>query len=70
MDGLHHPLEHGVENPFSFLGIAVGQELHGALQVREEDGDLLALALQDGSRGQDLLGEVPRGIDLGRREPR
>jgi hypothetical protein len=42
--GLHHPLEHGVEEPSSFLGIAVGEQLHGPLEVRKEDCDPLAFA--------------------------
>ena len=33
-------------------------ELHRALQVAEEDGHVLALALEGGARGQDLLREV------------
>ena len=49
VDGLHHPLEHGVEELARLLGIAVGEQLHRALEVGEEDGDLLALALERGS---------------------
>ncbi|TML11770.1 MAG: hypothetical protein E6G33_14365, partial [Actinobacteria bacterium] len=37
-------------------------ELHRALQVGEEDGHVLALALEGGAGGADLLGEVFRGI--------
>jgi hypothetical protein len=62
--GFHHPLEDGVEELPGLLGIAVGEELHRALQVGEEDRDLLALALEGGLRGQDLLGEVLGGIGL------
>ena len=46
VDGLHHPLEDGVEELARLLGVAVGEQLHGALEVGEEDGDLLALALE------------------------
>ena len=49
VDGFHHALEHGVEELARLLGIAVGEQLHRALQVGEEHGDLLALALQRGS---------------------
>jgi len=70
MSRLHHPLEHRVEHPAGLLGIAVGQELHGALEVGEENRDLLALAFQDRARCEDLLGEVPRGVRLRRREAR
>jgi len=70
VDGVHHPLEHGVENLARLLGITVGEQLHGALEVGEEDGDLLALALEGGLRSQDLLGEVPGGIALRNAEVR
>ena len=65
VDRLHHALEDGVEQPASLLGIAVGEELHRALEIREEDGDLLALADHRGARGQDLVGEVRRRVGLG-----
>ena len=43
---VHHALEHRVEELARLLGIAVGQQLHRALEVREQHGDLLALAFQ------------------------
>ena len=46
VDGLHHALEDGVEEFSRLLGVAVGEELHRALEVGEEDGDLLALAFR------------------------
>ena len=64
VDGLHHPLEDGVEELAGLLGIAVGEQLHRALEVGEEDGDLLALALEGALGGEDLLGEVLRGVAL------
>jgi len=36
----------GVEQAPRVLGITIGQEFHGALEVREQDGHVLALALQ------------------------
>jgi hypothetical protein len=48
VDGFHHVLEHGVEEPARLLWIAVGQQLHRALQVGEEHRHLLALALERG----------------------
>src|SRR5262252_3359252 len=65
VDGLHHALEHGVEDLARFLGITVGEELHGAFEVGEQNRHLLALAFESCLRGQDLLGEVLRGIGLG-----
>jgi hypothetical protein len=64
MDGLHHALEDGVEELARLFGIAVGEELHGALEVGEEDGDLLALAFQSGFGGEDLFGQVLGGVLL------
>ena len=46
MHRLHHPLEHRVEELARLLGVAVGQQLHRALEVGEEHGDLLALAFE------------------------
>ena len=65
MDGVHHSLEHRVEDSPRLLGIPVGQELHRALHVGEEDGDLLALTFQGGARVEDARGEVLRGVRLG-----
>ena len=64
VDGLHHVLEHGVEELARLLGIAVGEQLHRALEVGEEDGDLLALAFERGLGGEDLLGEVLGGVGV------
>ena len=66
--GLHHVLEHGVEKLARLLGVAVGEQLHRALEVGEQHGDLLALAFEGGLRGEDLLGEVLGGVRLGGRE--
>ena len=66
MDGLHHPLDGAVEEPLGVLGIAVADQLGRADHVGEEDGDLLALAGQGVAAGQDLLGQVARGVALRR----
>src|SRR5262252_11149946 len=42
MDRFHHPLDHRVEELAGLLGIAVGKQLHGALEVGEQHRDLLA----------------------------
>jgi hypothetical protein len=62
VDRLHHSLEHRIEELSRLLGIAVDQELHRALQVGEEDRDLLALALECGLGGQNLLREMLRRV--------
>ena len=70
VDRLHHVLEDRVEELARLLGVAVGEQLHRALEVGEEDGDLLALALQRRLASQDLLGEVFGGVRLGRDQAR
>ncbi len=71
MDGVHHQREDGIENLTRLFGIAVGKQLHRALEVGEEDRDLLALALEGGLGGEDLLGKMLRGVRLrGRRTNR
>ena len=64
MDGLHHVFEDRVEELARLLGVTVGEQLHRALEVGEEHGDLLALALKGGLGGEDLLGEVLRRVRL------
>ena len=46
--GRHHALQHRVEELPRLLGVAIGEQLHGALEVGEQHRDLLALALQGG----------------------
>jgi hypothetical protein len=65
VDGFHHPFEHGIENLTRFLGVAVGEQLHRAFQVGEEDGHLFALAFEGALGGEDLLGEVLGGVGRG-----
>src|SRR5262249_2508121 len=70
VDRLHHVLEDWVQELPRLLGVAVGEELHRALEVGEQHRDLLALALEGALRGEDLLGEMPGGVELRRREAR
>ena len=44
--GRHHALQDRVEELPGLLGITVGQQLHRALEVGKQHGDLLALAFQ------------------------
>jgi hypothetical protein len=66
VDGLHHAFQDGVEQMARLLGIAVGEQLHGALEVGEEDGHLLALAFQRAAGGQNSGREVLRRVRLRR----
>jgi len=56
MHRLHHALQHWVEELPGLLGVAVGQELHGAFEVGEQHRDLLALTFQGTAGRQNLLG--------------
>jgi hypothetical protein len=49
MDGLHHPLQDGVQEFARLFGVAVGEQFHRSLQVGEEHGDLLAFAFEGAS---------------------
>jgi hypothetical protein len=64
VDRLHHPLEHRVQELPRLLGITVDQKFHRALEIGEQHGDLLPLAFEGALRGQDLVGEVRRGVGL------
>ena len=71
MDGLHHELQDWVEDLSRVFRVAVGEQLHRAFQIGEEDGHLLALAFQGGLGGEDFLGQVLGGVSLrgGRTNP-
>jgi hypothetical protein len=49
-------LEEAVQDPVPLLGVHLLGQLHRALHVGEENGDLLALALQGGLALEDLVG--------------
>jgi hypothetical protein len=58
----HHPLKHRVEELARLLGIAIGQQLHGAFQIGKQDRDLFAFTFEGGLGGEDFLGQIPRGV--------
>jgi hypothetical protein len=70
MDGFHHPLQDGIENLARHFGIAAREQFHGALEVGEEDRDLLSLTLKRGLRREDPLGEMLGSVGLRSGEPR
>ena len=65
VDGLHHAFEHGVEELLRILGVAVGKQLHRALDIGEQHGDLLALTLEGCPGGEDLVGKVLGRVSSG-----
>ncbi len=57
---LHHPLEHWIKQFARVLGIPVGEQFHGALDVSEQHRHLFTLALERLPRLEDPLGKVAR----------
>ncbi len=62
MHGVHHDLEGRVEGGARFFRIDSFDEGHRALEIGEEHGDGLALALEGAPRVQDLVGEMCGGV--------
>jgi hypothetical protein len=46
VDGINHQLECGIDDRAGFFGVEVLHQLHRALDVREESGDGLTLAVE------------------------
>jgi hypothetical protein len=65
MHCFHHAVEHRLEDRARLLGIALGDQLHGAFQVCEQHRYLLALAFERGARGENFFGEMFRGVIAG-----
>jgi hypothetical protein len=65
MDGVHHQREDWIDELTRVLGFAIGEQLHGALEVGKQHGDVLALAFKRRLGGEDFLGEVLGGVALG-----
>ncbi len=61
MDGFNHLLEHGVEDRLRALGIAAVDQLQRTGDVGEQHADLLSLALDLGSGGEDSLRQMAGG---------
>jgi hypothetical protein len=70
VDRFHHLFEDGIEQLARLLRIAVRQKFHRALEIGEQNRDLLTLALKGDLGGEDLLGEMLRGICVWRGEAR
>ena len=65
MDGVHHPLQHRIEELTRLLRVTVGQEFHRALQIGEEHRDLFALTFERIAGGEDLLRQIGGGVGEG-----
>ena len=58
MHGLHHVSDDRGEDLARVLRVAIGNQLHRALEIGERDGHVLPFAFDDTFGCQDLLGEV------------
>src|SRR5262245_13503968 len=63
-------LDNRIEKLARFLRIALGEQFHGTLHVREQNRDLFALAFEGALGGEDFFSEMLRGIDFRRNEAR
>ena len=54
----HHVFQDRVEELPRRLGIAIGHQFHGALEVGKQHRDLLALAFQGTAGGEDFLRQI------------
>jgi hypothetical protein len=70
MHRLHHSIEHRLEDSARILGIALGNQLHRAFEVREQHRHLLALAFKRRARGENFFREMFWGVVLGRGKAR
>ena len=66
VDGLDHRPHGRLQQRPAVLGVQILDQLGGADDIGEQDGDLLALAFEIRAAGQDLLGEVAGGMGVER----
>jgi hypothetical protein len=65
MHAVRQHLEETIQDAVPGLRVHLSGQLHRALHVRKEHGDLLALSLQGTAAGEDPLGQVLRGVGGG-----
>ena len=62
MDALREDAEEAVEDAMPCLWIDLFGQIHRALHVGEQDRHLLPLAMECAAVGEDLLGQMARGV--------
>ena len=65
--GVHHALQRRIEELLGGFRVEVADQLRGAFEVGKQHGDLLALAFQGTSGGEDFLGQIGWGVGERRR---
>ena len=63
--GVHHAMQGGIEELLGGFRVEVLNQLGGVLDVGEQHRHLLAFAFQGAAGGEDLLGEIGRGVGEG-----
>jgi hypothetical protein len=63
---LHHAVNGWVEELLGGFGIEAADEFRRVLEIGKQHRDLLAFAFQGAFGGEDLLGEIRRGVGEGR----
>jgi hypothetical protein len=66
MHSFREDREEAIHNPMPLFGINLLGEIHGSLDVGEEDGHLLPFAFEGAAGGEDFLGEVLGCVCAGR----
>jgi hypothetical protein len=58
MHGFHHHFDRAIEKPLGLLDVQRLNKLGRTLDIGEQDGDLLSLALDHAPRCEDLFGQM------------
>ena len=66
LDTVREDLKKAVHDPRPLFRVHLFRHLHRALDVGEQHRHLLAFAFEGGTRGQDLVGQVFRGVRVWR----
>ena len=62
VNGIHHAVQHRIQQVVCIFGVPSGEQLQGSLDVREQHGHLFALALQRHAGRQNPVGKMLRRI--------
>ena len=65
VDRVHHHVDGRIEELLGGFGIKATDEFGGVLEIGKEHRDLLALAFQRATGGEDLLRQIGRGVGEG-----
>src|SRR5262249_23646688 len=69
MHGIHHEMQHRIDDLLRLFGIAVFDQLHRVPDVGKENGDLFPFSFQGRPRSQYLLSEMSGNVAVWRGYP-